>query len=106
MKRYSEQHDEPENLYYKAYRGYEQECAYDEDSTLDMLRTAGGFADPFRPQSRYQAAENSYREAWERYKRWLRQSHPKAIAMLTNLAILCRNQERYKEANNLGPGHP
>ncbi|KAL8786847.1 MAG: hypothetical protein Q9195_008040 [Heterodermia aff. obscurata] len=118
VKRYLGKHDEAEDLYKQAHRGYEQSCSYDEDATLDMLRTAGGLADLLRMNGRYGEAEISYREAWEGYKRYLGSDHPKTIVMLTNLAISCRNQENFEEAENyleecamvlrksLGPDHP
>ena len=118
VKRYLSKLDEAEDLYKQASQGYEQCCAYDEDATLDMLRTAGGFADLHRMKVRYAEAEISYREAWEGYKRHLGSDHPKTIVMLTNLAISCRNQEKFEEAEtyleecaavlqrSLGPDHP
>ena len=118
VKRYLGKHGEAEDLYKQAHRGYEQSCSYDEDATLDMLRTAGGLADVLRMNGRYEEAEISYQEAWEGYKRHLGSDHPKTIVMLTNLAISCRNQEKFEEAENyleecvavlrksLGPDHP
>ena len=118
VKRYLSKLDEAEDLYKQVRQGYEQCCAYDEDATLDMLRTAGGFADLHRMKVRYAEAENSYREAWEGYQRHLGSDHPKTIVMLTNLAISCRNQEKFEEAEtyleecaavlqrSLGPDHP
>lgn len=118
VKRYLGKHEEAEDLYKQAHRGYEQSCAYEEDATLDMLRTAGGLADLLRMNGRYGEAEISYREAWEGYKRYLGSDHPKTTVMLTNLAISCRNQEKFEEAENyleecaavlrrsLGPDHP
>ena len=118
VKRYLGKHAEAEDLYMQAHRGYEQNCAYDEDATLDMLRTAGGLADLLRTNGRYQEAEISYREAWQGYKRHLGSDHPKTTVMLTNLAISCRNQEKFQEAEtyleesvhvlrkSLGPDHP
>ena len=118
VKRYLGKHGEAEDLYKQAHRGYEQTCAYDEDATLDMLRTAGGLADLLRMNSRYGEAEISYREAWEGYKRHLGSDHPKTTVMLTNLGISCRNQEKFEEAEtyleecaavlrkSLGPDHP
>ena len=50
VKRYSGKQDEAERLYSMAYRGYKHECAYDEDATVDILRTAGGLPDLFRTQ--------------------------------------------------------
>ena len=118
VKRYLGKQAEAETLYNRAYHGYEEECAYDEDATLDMLRTAGGLADLLRTQARYQEAEISYREAWQGYKKQLGPDHPKTIAMLTSLAISCRNQENYQDAesyleesvklfqSSLGSDHP
>lgn len=118
VKRYLSKLDEAEDLYKQAHQGYEQCCAYDEDATLDMSRTAGGFADLHRMKVRYAEAEISYREAWEGYKRHLGSDHPKTIVMLTILAISCRNQEKFEEAEthleecaavlrrSLGPDHP
>lgn len=118
VKRYLGKQEEAERLYHMAYSGYERECAYDEDATIDMLRTAGGLADLLRTQGRYKEAETSYREAWQGYKEQLGPDHPKTITMLTSLAISCRNQEKYKDAEayleesvkmfrlSLGPDHP
>ncbi|KAL8824107.1 MAG: hypothetical protein Q9191_005297 [Dirinaria sp. TL-2023a] len=118
VKRYLGKHAEAEDLYMQAHRGYEQNCAYDEDATLDMLRTAGGLADLLRAIGRYGEAEISYREAWQGYKRHLGSDHPKTTVMLANLAISCRNQEKFEEAEmyleesvavlrqSLGPDHP
>lgn len=118
VKRYLGKHGEAENLYIKAHRGYEQECSHSEDATFDMLRTAGGLADLRRTHGRYQEAEISYGEAWQGYKKHLGPDHPMTTAMLTNLAISCRNQEKFEEAEtylkesvkvfqkSLGSDHP
>ena len=118
VKRYLGKHGEAESLYMEAHRGYEEDCAYDEDATFDMLRTAGGLADLLRIHSRYAEAEKSYREAWQGYKIHLGADHPKTIFMLTNLAISCRNQGKFADAEtyleesvrifqkSLGPDHP
>ncbi|KAL8738006.1 MAG: hypothetical protein Q9181_001145 [Wetmoreana brouardii] len=100
VKRYLGKHGEAENLYMEAHRGYEQDCAYDEDATFDMLRTAGGLADLLRIHGRYAEAEKSYREAWQGYKKYLGIDHPKTTFMLTNLAISCRNQGKFEDAEN------
>lgn len=117
-KRYLGKHAEAESLYLAAHRGYEAECPYDEDSTLDMSRTAGGLANLFRTHGRYEEAEKSYREAWQGYKKYLGSDHPQTTTMLTNLAISCRNQGKFEDAEmyleeswkifqkNLGPDHP
>ena len=118
VKRNLGKHVEAEDLYKQAYRGYELNCAYDEDAALDMLRTAGGLTDVLRLNGRYEEPEISYHEAWEGYKRHLGSDHPKTVVMLINLAISCRNQEKFVEAENyleecvailhksLGPDHP
>ena len=118
VKRHLGKHDDAEDLYKQAHRGYEQSCAYDEDATLDMLRAASGLADVLRVKGRYGEAEISYREAWEGYKRYLGSNHPETIILLTNLGISCRNQENFEGAENyleecvrvlrksLGPDHP
>lgn len=98
VKRYLGKHNEAENLYVMAYRGYEQKGAYDEDSNVDILRTAGGLADLLRTQGRYKEAERCYREAWQGYEKEYGPDHPKTLAMLTSLAISCRNQGNYREA--------
>ena len=118
VKQYLGKQDEAEKLYSMAYQGYEQECAYDEDATHDMLRITGGLADLLRTQGRYREAEMSYQKAWQGYKERKGADHPETIAMLTNLAIACRNQEKYQDAkayledsvklfrSSLGPDHP
>lgn len=118
VKRYLGKHAEAEEFYMTAHSGYQQECAYDEDATSDMLRAAGGIADLHRTLGRYAEAERSYREAWQGYKRSLGPDHPKTTSMLTNLAISCRNQGRFADAEryceeavrvfqkSLGPDHP
>ncbi|KAL9044633.1 MAG: hypothetical protein Q9214_002239 [Letrouitia sp. 1 TL-2023] len=63
VKLYLDKYGEAESLCTEAHRGYEQDCAYDEDATLDMLRTAGGLANLHRTLGRYKEAEVSYREA-------------------------------------------
>ncbi|KAL8976255.1 MAG: hypothetical protein Q9205_007698 [Flavoplaca limonia] len=117
-KRFLGKHAEAESLYLAAHRGYEADCPYDEDSTLDMLRTAGGLANLFRTHGRYEEAEKSYREAWQGYKKYLGTDHPQTTTMLTNLAISCRNQGKFEDAEvyleeswrifqkSLGPDHP
>ncbi|KAL8720946.1 MAG: hypothetical protein Q9225_002273 [Loekoesia sp. 1 TL-2023] len=118
VKRYLGKHGEAECLYMKAHRGYEQDCAYDEDATSDTLRTIGGLADLLRTHGRYAEAEKSYREAWQGYKKHLGSNHPKTTFMLTNLAISCRNQGKFEDAEiyleecvkvfqkSLGSDHP
>ncbi|KAL9025541.1 MAG: hypothetical protein Q9196_005654 [Gyalolechia fulgens] len=118
VKRFLGKYGEAERLYIKACRGYQDHCAYDEDATSDMLRAAGGLADIHRVHGRYAEAEKSYREGWQGYKTSLGPDHPKTAAMLTNLAISCRNQgkfevaEKYLEESvkvfqkSLGPDHP
>lgn len=117
-KRYLGKHKEAESLYVAAHRGYEADCGYDEDTTLDMLRAAGGLANLFRTHGRYEEAEKSYREAWQGYKKYLGSDHPQTTTMLTNLAISCRNQRKFEDAEtyseeslkifqkSLGPDHP
>lgn len=118
VKRHLGKHGEAESFYLKAHTGYQQECAYDEDATSDMLRAAGGIADLHRALGRYAEAEKSYQEAWQGYKMSLGPDHPKTTFMLTNLAISCRNQGRFMDAEtyaeeavkvsqkSLGPEHP
>lgn len=118
VKRYLGKYEEAEVLYMEAHQGYEQECRHGEDATFDMLRTAGGLADLHRMHGHYGEAEISYREAWQGYKKQLGSDHPMTTAMLTNLAISCRNQEKFQEAEiylkesvevsqkSLGPDHP
>lgn len=60
VKLYLGKHEEAESLYTEAHRGFEQNCAYDEDATLDMLRTIGGLANLHRTLGRYTEAEVSY----------------------------------------------
>ncbi|KAI4177187.1 MAG: hypothetical protein LQ343_000670 [Gyalolechia ehrenbergii] len=118
VKRFLGKHEEAKTLYMKAYTGYQEDCAYDEDATSDMLRAAGGLADLHRMHGQYAEAERSYREAWQGYKMSLGPDHPMTTAMLTNLAISCRNQGKFEDAENyleesvkvfqktLGPDHP
>ena len=118
VKQYLGKHGEAEGLYLEAHKGHEQYCAYDEDATLDMLRTAGGLANLHRTLGRYAEAEVSYREAWQGYKMYHGVDYPKTLVMLTNLAISCRNQGKFEDADNyfhesvrvfqksLGPDHP
>ncbi|KAL8948973.1 MAG: hypothetical protein Q9222_004879 [Ikaeria aurantiellina] len=118
VKRYLGKHEEAENLYMTAHNGYQEECAYDEDVTFDMLRTAGGLADLHRTLGQYAEAEKSYREAWQGYKKSLGSDHPKTTFMLTNLAISCRDQGKFENAEtyleesvkvfqkSLGQDHP
>lgn len=118
VKRCLGKHGEAESFYMKAHNGYQQECAYDEDATSDMLRAAGGIADLHRTLGRYAEAEISYQEAWQGYKMSLGPDHPKTTCMLTNLAITYRNQGRLVDAEkyaeeavrmsqkSLGPEHP
>ncbi|KAI4261188.1 MAG: hypothetical protein L6R42_003611 [Xanthoria sp. 1 TBL-2021] len=117
-KRYLGKHAEAESFYVAAHRGYEADCRYDEDTTLDMLRTAGGLANLLRTLGRYEEAEKSYREAWQGYKKHLGADHPQTTTMLTNLAISCRNQSKFEDAEiyleeslkifqkSLGSDHP
>ncbi|KAL8672095.1 MAG: hypothetical protein Q9168_003427 [Polycauliona sp. 1 TL-2023] len=117
-KRYLGKHAEAESLYVAAHRGYEADCPYDEDTTLDMLRAAGGLANLLRTHGRYEEAEKSYREAWQGYKKHLGSDHPQTTTMLTNLAISCRNQNKFEDAEvyleeslkifqkSLGSDHP
>ncbi|KAL9600015.1 MAG: hypothetical protein Q9219_003484 [cf. Caloplaca sp. 3 TL-2023] len=118
VKRYLVKYEEAKDLYAKAYAGFEQDCAYDEDATHDMLRTAGGLADLYRVQGQYAEAERSYREAWRGYKIYFGADHPKTTYMLTQLAISCRNQGNFVDAQqyleesamvfskSLGADHP
>ena len=117
-KRFLGKYEEAENLHMEAHRGYEQDCRHGEGAKFDILRTAGGLADLHRMRGHYGEAENSYREAWQGYKKQLGSDHPIATAMLTNLAISCRNQEKFEEAEiylkeslelsrkSLGSDHP
>ncbi|KAI4242597.1 MAG: hypothetical protein L6R40_003978 [Gallowayella cf. fulva] len=118
VKRFLGKHTAAESLYMVAHRGYEAECPYDEDATLDMLRTAGGLANLLMTRGRYEEAETAYRKAWQGYKKHLGSDHPKTTVMLTNLAISCRGQGRFEDAESyfeesvkifqksLGPDHP
>ena len=70
-----------------------------------MLRTAGGLADPFRPQSRYRETKiPTEKHGKDTKDGGVRSSQGHRHAY--QLAILCRNQEKYEESNNLGPDHP
>lgn len=83
-----------------------------------MLRAAGGLANLHCTLGRYTEAEVSYREVWQGYKTYHGADHHKTLFTLTNLAISCRNQGKFEDADNylegsvkvfqksLGPDHP
>ena len=118
VKRHLKKIPDSTKLYARAKMGHEKRLPEYATDSPDLSRVLGKLGDLFRIEGQYELAESTYLRVLQANRLRFGPDHPSTNLITTNLAICCRNQEKFREAErhfdeaiisftrSLGPDHP